>query len=124
LVVLPDDAAVIYGRRARIPVRANDIPFRGSAMPMGGGRFALGITKAIGIAARLEIGDTVRVVVERDREERTVEDPDDLSSALQSGGLDGRSPPLASSHRRSTSDGSPRPSGTTRGRTGSRRRSP
>lgn len=102
LVVLPDDAAVIFGTRARIPVRAtfNGIPYRGSAMPMGGGRFALGITKAIRMEAGIEIGDKVRVVLEHDTEERTVELPDDLSSALHSAGLDGGFNALAPSHRR------------------------
>jgi hypothetical protein len=58
LVVLPDDAAVVFGMRARVPVRAtvNGIRYRGSAMPLGDGRFGLGITKALraaGLEARL-----------------------------------------------------------------------
>jgi hypothetical protein len=102
LVVLPDDADVMFGTRARIPVRAtfNGIPYRGSAMPRDIGRFALEITKAIRTEAGLEIGGTVRVVVERDMEERAVEVPDDLSSALRSHGLDGRFTSLTPSHRR------------------------
>jgi hypothetical protein len=40
---------VIFGTRASVPVRAtfNGVPYRGSAMPLGDGRFGLGITKAV-----------------------------------------------------------------------------
>jgi hypothetical protein len=102
LVVLPDDAAVIFGTRARVPVRAtfNGIPYRGSAMPLGDGRFGLGITKAVRAAAGVEIGDTVHVVVEHDAEERTVDVPDDLVVALRAAGLEDRFAALAPTHRR------------------------
>ena len=69
-------------------------------MPRDIGRFSLEITKAIRTEAGLEIGGTVRVVVERDMEERAVEVPDGLSSALRSHGLDGRFTSLTPSHRR------------------------
>ena len=102
LVVLPDTWATILGTRARVPVRAtfNGIEYRGSLMPMGGGTFGLGLTKAIRSAAGVEIGDVVHVVVERDDEGRTVELPEDLSSALRGAGLHERFASLASTHRR------------------------
>lgn len=48
-VVLPGEAATIFGTRARVPVRAtfNGVAYRGSAMPMGDGLFCLGLTRAI-----------------------------------------------------------------------------
>lgn len=101
-MVLPDHSATIFGTRARVPVRAtfNGIPYRGSAMPLGDGRFGLGMTKAVRAAARLEIGDTVHVVVERDDDARTVEAPDDLAGALRAAGLEDRFAQLAFTHRR------------------------
>lgn len=100
--MLPGNAATIFGTRARIPVRAtfNGFPYRGSAMPLGDGRFGLGITKAVRAAAGVEIGDLVHVVVERDAQERTVEVPDDLWVALCAAGLDDGFGALALSHRR------------------------
>ncbi len=102
LVVLPERAAAVLGWRARVPVRAtfNGVSYRGSAMPMGDGMFAVGLTKAVRLAAAVEVGDTVHVVVERDDEERTVDVPDDLSAALRGAGLDGRFAELAFTHRR------------------------
>jgi len=102
LVVLPDTSATIFGTRARVPVRAtcNGVEYRGSLMPMGGGTFGLGLTKAIRTAAGVAIGDVVHVVVERDDELRTVEVPEDLSCALRAAGMDDRFGSLAYTHRR------------------------
>jgi hypothetical protein len=102
LVVLPDDSATIFGTRARVPVRAtfNGVPYRGSAVPLGDGRFGLGMTKAVRAAAGLKMGDTVHVVVERDDDARTVDVPDDLGGALRAAGLEDRFAELAFSHRR------------------------
>jgi hypothetical protein len=102
LVVMPEETVTIFGTRARVPVRAtfDGIPYRGSAVPMGDGRFGLGITKAIRDAAGIGIGDTVQVVVERDSEERTVELPDDLAAALRAARLDERFAALPYTHRR------------------------
>jgi Bacteriocin-protection, YdeI or OmpD-Associated/Domain of unknown function (DUF1905) len=100
--VLPDNSAIIFGTRARVPVRAtfNGIPYRGSAVPLGDGTFGLGITKAVRAAAGVEIGDSAHVVVERDAEERTVEVPNDLLVALRATGLEDRFAALAPTHRR------------------------
>ncbi len=102
MVVLPEGSTTIFGTRARVPVRAtfNGIEYRGSAMPLGDGRFGLGITKAIRTSAGVGIGDTVHVVVERDEQTRTVEVPDDLSSALRSAGFEDRFASLAYTHQR------------------------
>jgi hypothetical protein len=83
-VRLPDDTAERFGTRARFPVSAtfNGVAYRGSTMPTGDGRFCLGLTKAVRADAGVAVGDPVRVTVERDAEERTVEVPDDLSAAL------------------------------------------
>lgn len=102
LVVLPETSPTVFGTRARVPVRArfNDVPYRGSAMPIGDGRHGLGLTKAVRGAAGLEIGDTVHVVVERDEAPRSVDVPDDLWTAMDAAGLAARFAALAHTHRR------------------------
>jgi uncharacterized protein YdeI (YjbR/CyaY-like superfamily) len=57
------------------------VPYRGSLAPMGGGHM-LGILKAVREQIGKQIGDTVKVTVERDTEERTVEVPEDFQKAL------------------------------------------
>ena len=83
-VRLPDDAADVFGTKGRIPVRAtfNGVAYRGSTMPTGDGRFCVGLTKAVRAEAGISVGERVRVTVERDTEERTVDVPDDLTAAL------------------------------------------
>jgi len=50
---------------------------------MGGGRHVLGISKAIRAAIGKDVGDRVKVVLERDTEPRTVTAPPDLETALK-----------------------------------------
>ena len=102
LVALPREAAQVFGTRARFPVKAtfNGVPYRGSTMPMGDGTFCLGVTKAIRAQSGAGVGDTVRVVVERDDEERTVDVPPDLHRALAAAGLVDRFGRLPYTHRR------------------------
>lgn len=71
----PVDAATTFETRARFPVQAtfNGVPYRGSTMPSGDGRFRLGIAKAIPTRAGADVGATVHVVVGRDPAERVVE---------------------------------------------------
>ncbi len=84
LVRLPDNAVDVFGTRARFPVRAtfNGVPYRGSTMPTGDGRFCIGITKTILAQAGIHAGDRVDVTIERDDGEREVELPDELAAAL------------------------------------------
>ena len=101
-MALPPEAAQVFGTRARFPVRAtfNGVAYRGSTMPMGDGTFCLGVTKAIQAQSGAGVGDAVRVVVERDEEERTVEVPPDLQSALTGAGLVERFERLPYTHRK------------------------
>lgn len=84
LVMLPPEAAEVFGTRARFPVLATFAgePYRGSTMPMGDGTFCLGIAKAIRERLGVGFGDVVHVVVELDTEERLVEPPPDLAEAM------------------------------------------
>jgi Domain of unknown function (DUF1905)/Bacteriocin-protection, YdeI or OmpD-Associated len=101
-VRLPEDAASVFGTRARFPIRAtfNDIPYAGSTMPMGDGTFGVGILKSIRSAAGVDVGDTVAVVVERHTAERVVDEPAELAEALAESPGAARFEVLSFTHRR------------------------
>jgi hypothetical protein len=83
-VVLDDEQVATVGQGAkRFPVRAtvNDYTWRGSVARMKG-EFLLGLNREVREAAGVEAGDTVSVTLVPDTEERTVEVPDDLATAL------------------------------------------
>lgn len=83
-VTVPFDVNEVYGRRGQVKVKAtfDGHPYRGSLAPMGGGRHVLGIRKDIRKAIGKDIGDKVRVVVERDAEPRVVTVPPDFQQLL------------------------------------------
>jgi Domain of unknown function (DUF1905)/Bacteriocin-protection, YdeI or OmpD-Associated len=79
----PFDVEKLFGTRARLPVRGtiNGFPFRSSLMPMGGCH-GMAVNKTMRDGARVEAGDTVNVVMERDEAERVVEVPQLLKKEL------------------------------------------
>jgi hypothetical protein len=83
-IVVPFDVEQVYGTRARVPVRVtiNGFTFRGSIAPMGGCHL-LGLNKEVRTAAKVEAGDKIEVVMERDTEERVVVVPAALAKALK-----------------------------------------
>jgi hypothetical protein len=102
-VRLPEEAASVFGTRARFPIHAtfNGIPYMGSTMPMGDGTFCVGILKSVRSAAGVDVGDTVAVVVERDTAERVVDVPAELAEALaESPDAAARFEALSFTHRR------------------------
>ncbi|MGO8875082.1 MAG: YdeI/OmpD-associated family protein [Acidimicrobiales bacterium] len=101
-VSLPAEAADVFATRARFPVRAwfNEAGYRGSTMPMGDGTFGLGLSQSVRAEAGIGLGDTLRVVVERDDSERGVEVPADLTAALEASGLADRFAAMAYTHRK------------------------
>jgi hypothetical protein len=102
LVELPADTAEVFGTRARFAIRAtfNGVEYRGSTMPVGDGSFCLGVSKAVQLAAGVDIGDWVHVVVELDSAQRTVEVPDDFATALKEAALTETFNAMAYTHRR------------------------
>ena len=85
-VVLDDEQVATVGRGAkRFPVKATvaGYTWRGSVARMRG-EFLLGLNREVREAAGVEAGDTVPVVLALDTEERTVEVPTDLATALAS----------------------------------------
>lgn len=79
----PFDVPGTFGTRARVAVRGtiNGFPFRSSLMPMGGCH-GMAVNKSMRDGAKAKAGDVVAVVMERDREERTVEAPPELRKEL------------------------------------------
>lgn len=79
----PFDVVEAFGTHARVPVRGtiNGFPYRSSLMPMGGCHF-MAVNKTICDGAGVKPGGTVKVVMERDQEERTVEPPPLLKKEL------------------------------------------
>ncbi len=79
----PFDVPTVFGTKARVPVRGtmNGAPFRSSLCNMGDGFFMV-VNKELRAAAKCKAGDTVDVVLERDREERVIETPDEIKKAL------------------------------------------
>lgn len=82
-VPVPDEVALRLGEGARVPVSGtvNGAPLTGSIMTGPDGRYLV-VNRSVRDAAGVAAGDRVRVVVDRDRAERTVEAPDDLAAAL------------------------------------------
>jgi hypothetical protein len=82
---IPIDGATCeaLGGGGRIPVRAtfNGVDYRGSISKMGG-VVRLGVTRAVREAAGVEPGKPVRVTLERDLAERTVDVPPALAAAF------------------------------------------
>jgi bacteriocin resistance YdeI/OmpD-like protein/uncharacterized protein DUF1905 len=80
----PFDVPTVFGTNARVPVRGtiNGASFRSSLCNMGDGYFMV-VNKELRTAAKCKAGDTVDVVLERDREERLVETPDEIKKALR-----------------------------------------
>jgi len=73
-----------YSGAKRVPVRAtiNGAEYRGSIVRMGG-KYMLGIPKAIREAAGIKAGDNIVVTLKRDITERTVTIPLDLAKKLK-----------------------------------------
>jgi hypothetical protein len=79
----PFDVPKVFGTRARVPVRGtiNGFPFRTSLMPMGGCH-GMAVNKTMRDGARVQAGDNVSVVMERDEDKRIVEVPPLLKKEL------------------------------------------
>ena len=81
----PFDVPIIFGTKARVPVRGtiNGYPFRSSLSNMGDGHF-MAVNKEMRAGAKCKAGDLVEVVLHRDREERVVDVPDYIAKHIGS----------------------------------------
>lgn len=82
-LVIPFDVEAVFGSK-KVPVRGlvNGYPYRSSAMRLSDGTYYMVVSKAIRDAIGATRGDSVQVTMEIDPEERTVDVPDDLNTAL------------------------------------------
>jgi hypothetical protein len=83
-VVLDEEQVAVVGQGAkRFPVKATVAGYTWRArVARMGGEFLLGLNREVREAAGVEAGDTVSVVLAPDTEERTVDVPEDLATAL------------------------------------------
>ena len=81
---IPFDTEKEFGHKIRIKVKAwiDGQLYRGSIMNMGDGNM-LGVTQEIRKKIGKNPGDSVRVIIEEDKEERTVEIPHDLAEVFR-----------------------------------------
>jgi hypothetical protein len=81
-IAVPFDAREAFGE-ARAPVAGtvNGTPFRSRLVVYGGATY-LGLNREIRATARIDIGDAVEVVLERDDAPREVDVPEALARAL------------------------------------------
>lgn len=83
-VNFPYDVEKLYGTRGQVKVKVtyDGVTYRGSLAKMGHHCHFLLVRKDVRALIGKNAGDTVRVTVQRDTEERVVEVPDDLAAAF------------------------------------------
>ena len=89
---VPFDVQEVFGTKARVPVAGtmNGLRFRNSLMPEGDGTHRMMVGKELQAAAKARAGDTVKIALERDEKDRSVEVPSELASALKKNKAAGR----------------------------------
>lgn len=83
-VRIPFDVVKIYGTRGQVKVKAtfDDHPYRGVMANMGKGGHMIGVLKAIRKAIGKNVGDSLRVTIEKDMDERMVVIPPELETVF------------------------------------------
>jgi hypothetical protein len=83
-VSIPFDVEKIYGTKGQVKVKAlfDGAPYRGILVNMGTGCHVILVRKDIRAAIGKNVGDTIRVEIEPDTEERVVEIPEPLARLL------------------------------------------
>jgi Domain of unknown function (DUF1905)/Bacteriocin-protection, YdeI or OmpD-Associated len=81
---IPGEISAIFSSKGQVKVKGtiNEYPFRSTALPRGDGTHYLVVGKEIRERIQSNQGDTVRVVLELDKDERLVEVPVELKRAL------------------------------------------
>lgn len=81
----PFDVVEVFGRKGRVPVKGtiNGFPFRSSLMNMGDG-YMMAINAEMRAGGKCKAGDTVKVVMQLDDEDRKVEVPAYLKKIINS----------------------------------------
>jgi hypothetical protein len=83
-VSIPFDVEKVYGTKGQVKVKAwfDGVSYRGVLANMGTGFHVILVRKDIRAAIGKNVGDTIRVEIERDTEERVVEMPEPLIKVL------------------------------------------
>lgn len=83
-VTIPFDVKETFGTRGHIKIKAtfDGYPYRGLIANMGSGSHVLLVRKDVRAAIGKKVGDSVKVVIEQDLDERTLEIPEDLQKAF------------------------------------------
>jgi hypothetical protein len=83
-LAIPFNVQDAFGSKARVSVKGtiNGHPFHNSLRPEGDGTHSMMVGKELQAGAKARAGDTVRVSLEPDTTERTVDVPADLRHAL------------------------------------------
>jgi hypothetical protein len=82
-VELPFNAEKIFGKkRVKVKVLFDGELYRGTLMRMGMACDWIGITQEMRKKTGKNPGDTIHVIIDEDKEERTIEIPEDLSALL------------------------------------------
>ncbi len=84
-ICVPFDVKEVFGTKARVAVKGtfDDQKYSGTIQPMTGGH-VIGVSAEVRKALGKNTCDSIHVVMEQDAEERTVEIPADLMTALDS----------------------------------------
>ncbi len=84
-IYIPFNVQEVFGTRAQVKVRGtiDELPFRSSIAPMGGGKHAMVVKKEIRDAIGKTVGDRVKMVMAKDNEKRIVTVPEDFRIALE-----------------------------------------
>ena len=82
---IPFAVEKVFGRKSRVPVKGtiNGFPYRTSIMPRGDGTHYMVVARELQIGAKATAGDSVKVSMEMDREERILEIPEKLQRAIR-----------------------------------------
>ncbi|MBX3063289.1 MAG: DUF1905 domain-containing protein [Anaerolineae bacterium] len=82
---VPFNVEQVFGTRGQVKVKGtiDGTPYRTSIQPMGDGTHSMMVTKAILTVIGKAVGDTIRVTMEIDTDERVVITPEDFQLALE-----------------------------------------
>jgi hypothetical protein len=85
-ISIPYNVEKMYGTKGQVKVKAwfDGYPYRGILANMGTGCHVILVRKDVRAAINKKVGDKIKVEIEADKEERTIEIPADLQDALTS----------------------------------------
>ncbi|MDO5292947.1 MAG: YdeI/OmpD-associated family protein [bacterium] len=83
-IEIPFDVEQVYGsKRVKVKATFDGHPYRGSIVRMGLPCYMIGITKEVRNAIGKTFGDTIKVTIEKDEEERVLEVPSELEQVFR-----------------------------------------